>query len=138
MPSQLRPLTRAPQAPLSVLKQRAKQSLSRQRWKIASGGTTITVGAVTVAIATDEITRTTLTTYAQLARADATFTVAWKGNGGQWRNLTAAQIIAAQKAMCTWVNSCFVREQALAVLIDAAADQTALTAAIATGDKFWP
>jgi len=119
---------------LAELKAVAKQSVADRRWEIETGGVTVS-GTV---IATDDRSKLLLSSAAEKARADSTFTAKWKTADGSWAQLDAVTILAIYAAVFGWVDQCFAREAVLDDLIDAAADEAALDALSSTIEAFWP
>lgn len=106
--------------------------LAQRRWEIETGG--VTVGAVQVS--TDDRSKLLVTDAARKAEADPKFSTRWKAKNG-WRDLNAAQIIAARDAVFNHVQRCFDREAELSALVETATPQTIGSCQSAV-EAFWP
>lgn len=123
----------APAGPsLADLKAARLAMLATRRWQAETGGITV----AGVAVPTD---RTTQDRVDQIVKAyddgDIAGDIDFKA-GGLWVSLTEAQLRAIKAAGAQHIQSCFSNERALAEAVEAAADETALSAIDL--DAGWP
>ena len=123
-----------PPPTLIELKSDAKKRTAQRRWEIETGGISLNGSG----IATDDRSKLLLSSAADQARADATFSAKWKTADGSWITLDAATILTIYGAVFAHVRACFAREAVICGLIDNAAspDDVAWLAPAITA--FWP
>jgi len=124
----------SPQKTLADIKRETKAAVASRRWQAETGGMPFGGGT----IATDDRSKLLLASAAEQARLNPAFTVDWKLEDGSWAHLDAAGVGGAYAGIFAWVNACFAREKALCALIDAAANEAAITALSPTIQAFWP
>lgn len=104
---------------------------THRRWEVEVSG--VEVGGMPVA--TDDRSKTLLLQADREAREFGKGR-RWKGQDGVWVPLTAEQVRAAAAAMSAHVDACFLREEELHDLINAAPDLAALNALRPTVETF--
>ena len=105
--------------------------LAERRWQVETGG--IDVGGVH--IATDDRSKLLLANAATRAREDPAYSVRWKTSPGQFSQISASEIVAADAAVYAHVQRCFAREAELSDQLEAAKKPEALADAV---EGFWP
>jgi len=96
------------------------------------------IGGITVAgvpVYTDPESQSKLHAARTAAKEDNAYTVKWKGAGGAFFTLNAAQIIGIADAVRQHVQDCFAAEEAVALKIN---DDTYTTYAAVDGASEWP
>lgn len=119
---------------LADVKADAKSAVAQRRWEVEIGGMTFNG----MQVDTDDRAKLLINSAAERARADSAFTTSWKTSNGAWAVLDASTVLALYDALFAYVSSCFSREQALDVLIDAATDAAAVAALDSAILQFWP
>jgi Domain of unknown function (DUF4376) len=121
-----------PTKTLAQLKDEAKTRAASRRWEVEAGGTEW--GGVK--IATDDRSKMLLMGAKSAALLDPDFSVRWKTENG-WVTLTAEPMIAVADAVTAHVAACFAREEQIAAMVDAVADEASLVGIEPSITAFW-